>query len=96
MDLHIKFDNICQLYVEAFMRKHEFFDEDNGEYFIHYWVADNVGTMLYINDYIIDFNDIRYDIDNDVSKDKFFEWYDYILENEVKINYKSYLSGFRK
>ena len=95
MNLQDKFESIAQLYVEAFLRKHGFFDDETGEYAEYDWVADNVGGILVVADRYIGFDDIRHDIDNAIPKDEFFEWYDYCVENEANINYKSFLMGAR-
>ena len=93
MNLQQKFESIVELYVEAFLRKHGFFDDETGEYSEYDWVADDVGTILEVADRYISFDDIRHDIDNAIPKDRFFEWYDYCVENESKINYRSFLMG---
>ena len=48
-----------------------------------------------IGDYYFDFQDIKLDIDEDVPEPIILEWYDFSLENEVKVNYKSWLKGYR-
>lgn len=90
-----KFENICHAYVESFLRKHNFFYEENGEYSDYEWVGDEVGGILCVADYYISFDDIRRDIDECVNKKLYFEYYDYVLENDKRINYKSYLMGAR-
>lgn len=93
--LKIKYEAICELYVEFFMRKHGFFDEKNGEYYDYSWVGYEIGGILCLADYFINFDDMRRDIDEEVPKDKYFEYYDHCIETERKINYKSYLMGVR-
>ena len=44
------------------------------------WVADEVGTVACFGDYFFDFTDIKYDIDNEVPKEKFLEYYDASLD----------------
>ena len=95
MNLQQKFESIAQLYVEAFLRKHGFFDDDTGEYSEYSWVANDAWTILEVADRYISFDDVRDDIDNAIPKDRFFEWYDYCVENESKINYRSFLMGTR-
>jgi len=95
MTLQDKFQGITKLYVEAFLRKHDFFDDETGEYYDYEWVADEVGGILCVSDYFFGFDDIRYDIDNAIQKDTFFAWYEYCVENEKKVNYKSYCKGAR-
>lgn len=95
MNLKTKFQQVCMDYLGAFMRKHGFFDENTGEYADFDWVGDEIGGIANIADHFINFDDIRRDIDEEVSKDKYFEYYDYCVENESRINYKSYLMGAR-
>lgn len=91
MNLQPKFESITKQYVEAFLRKHGFFEEEDGEYCEYDWVADEVGGILCLADYFINFDDIRRDIDNCVQKDKFLEWYYFCLEGDTTINYKNWL-----
>lgn len=76
-------------YRKSFEKKHNLTFE--------YWVNDEVGTIAGFNNgmYYIDFRDMKLDIDNDVEKNKFFEWYDYTLEEHYRkqpiINYKTFL-----
>ena len=83
-----EYEKIVSKYVEAFEKKHSMeFD---------FWVADLVGTVsCFQNEYYISFEDIRLDLDNDINKDMFFEWYDLSLElamaNKPVINYYNYL-----
>jgi hypothetical protein len=95
MNLQQKFESVVELYVEAFLRKHGFFDDDTGEYLEYSWAGCNIGTIIEVADRYIAFDDIRHDIDHAIPKDRFFEWYEYCLENETKINYKSFLMGAR-
>jgi len=90
MSLKSKFDKIANKYLKKFMEKHGFENPDM------WWVAGMVGTTLFVNDYFLNFEDIRYDLDNEIEKEMLFEWYYYNLEKqEYNINYKSYLSGGR-
>lgn len=91
-----KYAQICEEYVLAFMRKHSFYCDRTGEYYDYDWVADDIGGILCVADYHIGFDDIRIDIDNEIHKSVYFEYYEYCLENESKINYKSYLKGARE
>lgn len=94
MILQQQFSTVCQAYVETFFRKHGLM-EDSGEYFDYDWVADETGGILTVGDYFINFDDIRRDVDESVAKGWFFKWYNYNLENETSINYKSWLKGYK-
>ena len=63
--------NVCREYVRAFIEKHEL-DTLNYE---DYWINNDPGTIICLNDMYIDMENLRYDIDNDIPKDKFEEWY---------------------
>ena len=73
-------------YTALFMAKHDLRECD--------WIRDNVGTTCSIGDYFIDFNDIRFDIDNHCEKNLFFEWYDETLALAITgdsvINYENW------
>ncbi len=77
----------AELYIKAFEEKHELQFE--------FWVADDIGTIANFNDYYIDYEVIRHDIDNNIKKGKFLEWYDLVVGKEFTINYTSFLKGAR-
>lgn len=90
----IKLDYIdaCNRYVAEFCRKHDFKNPD------WYWVGGQIGTVLALNDYFIDFQDIRYDIDEQIPTFKYWDWYEASLKRaelgiKGEINYKSYCEG---
>lgn len=91
MDLKTNYEKIVQNYLEVFCQK------QNCEFM--YWIADEVGGVAcFVNEYFISFNDIRYDIDNNIEKGTIFKWYDeieYSIENKKIINYQSYCQGFK-
>lgn len=90
MELNKKLNRAIIAYEQAFLNQMGF-DEEISE---TYW-ASRPGTILFINDYFFSFEDMRLIVDNDIPKEKVFEWYNYSVENESKINLKSYLSGAR-
>ena len=85
------YEAVCGRYVEEFCRKHDFVDYES------YWVGGQVGTVLVLNDYFIDFNDLRYDIDEQIPTFKYWDWYDASLKRAElglnDLNYKSYCEG---
>lgn len=93
--LQSRFKAICEEYLHAFMRKHEFCDDETGEYSYAYWIGDDVGGIVEISDYFIPFNDIRIDIDKCVPKDVYFKYYDYSIYGDGRANYENYLKGVR-
>jgi len=81
-------DNCINKYVELFEKKHEI--EFN------FWIRNIHGSVaIYSDFYSIDFLDIRLDLEKDVPKDKFFDWYELTLELAMKskpiINYSTFL-----
>lgn len=88
------FEGLCELYLRIFCNKQELEYEENA------WIG-RVGEVAMIGDYFINFHDLRYDIDNDVPKGVYFEWYDYdtrcaMAECTRKINYPSWAKGAPK
>ena len=93
MTLKEKYNALQKEYIEAFMRKHGFI-EDNGDYF-DYNIGGQQGEHVNISDYFLSYDDIRMDIDKEVVKDVFFDYYNHCIENESNVNYNSYLMGAR-
>ena len=90
--LQSKWLEVCDDYITAFCEKHS--------YILDYdcWVANNPGTVACISDMFVSMEDIRYDIDNKVTEDKFEKWYWknlelYELGVEHWMNYSSYCKG---
>jgi len=75
-------------YLKAFEKKQELIFEG--------WVNNEIGTIAEFNhgSYYIDFQDIKFDIDNNIKVGKFFDYYDLRLDNYNKdkqqINYKTF------
>ena len=83
MKLKTKYEKIVEQYLIAFVEKQDL-DIDNC-----YWVADRVGEILSVNEqYYFDFNDIRFDVDNDVKAELILKWQD---EEKYTVNYENYL-----
>jgi len=61
----------------------------------HWWVADEIGGVLYINDYFFNLSDIVDYIKYRYTKNKMFANYDYQmklrLKNEIPINIKNWI-----
>ena len=91
MKLKTKYEKIVEQYLIAFVEKQEL-DIENCE-----WVADRVGELLAVNEqYYFHFDDIRFDVDNNVKERLIFRWQDESLDNyfkkkNYKINYENYL-----
>ena len=96
MKLKTKYEKIVEQYLIAFVEKQEL-DIENC-----YWVADRVGEILSVNEqYYFCFNDIRFDVDNNVKERLIFRWQDESLDNyskkkKYKINYENYIKWTTK
>lgn len=93
--LKTEYADIVGDYCQLFCQKHGF------DYCPDEWVGGDVGGVLQVNDdYFFNFDDMRYDIDNDVEKGVFMEWYEYSVEVEFvegtrNVNYRSWCMGYR-
>ena len=45
-----------------------------------WWIGDDPGTIAQIGDYFVGIHEMRYLVDNNISPDVFFKWYDYSLD----------------
>lgn len=93
-----RYENAVHEYCHAFCEKHGYHYDPNE------WVCDGIGTTVLIGDYYISFDDIRYDIDNNVPEDVFIKYYDYTLQisslddgtGKMKnVNYPHFIKGLR-
>lgn len=83
---------ICNAYLKAFCKKHEYSYEPDM------WVGSDPGTIANVCDMFVSMDDIRYDIDHDIPEGIFAEWYwkgidVYELTGEHYMNYPSYCKG---
>lgn len=85
------YENACNAYMRAFCEKHDFSVEDA------YWVGDDVGGILNVDDMDFDMETIRTDIDEDAPEEELFKWYDYILDalefKLTKPNFHAWVHG---
>ena len=81
-------------YMEAWCDKHDYqYEEDM-------WVGDDYGGICAVGDLFVSFDDVRYDVDNDLPEEIFEDWYWYSLEIEElgcekNVNLRSYAMGCR-
>ena len=91
MKLKNKYEKIVNEYLQIFVKKQDL-DIENC-----YWVADKIGEILSVNEqYYFNFDDIRFDVDNNVKERLIFRWQDESLDNyfkkkKYKVNYENYL-----
>lgn len=81
-------DLVIEKYVKLFEKKHDVYFE--------FWVLDRTGTIAcFSNEYYIDFDDLRLDLEENISKKMFFAWYELALnlglKNEPIINYRTFI-----
>jgi len=55
----------------------------------YYWIAEDVGGVLAVNDYFFSIDDIVNFIKYHYSKDLMFEYYDYALDYHLQTKHKS-------
>lgn len=72
----------------------EFCDKHDLSY--EFSVGNDSVDIFLISDYFFSLSDIYFDLKSNQFKGKIIEWYNYLLENEVNINYYSYCMGLRK
>ena len=59
-------------------------------------VGEDSIDIFSISNYFFSLSDIYFDLKSNQPKGKIIEGYDYLLDNEVNINYYSYCMGLRK
>ena len=91
-----QFEEVCKAYFDAFVKRHDLVSAD--------WVGPGVCEIVCANDEVfLDFDDIRYDVDNaaSLSVNEIWDWADYCLRLEYlecpkKINFPSWCKGAPK
>ena len=82
-NLRNDYEDACNNYITEFVRISEFDFEG--------WICNDVGEIAFFGDYVINFSDIVYIVDNDVPVDIFVNWYWFSVEYEkCKINLQNY------
>lgn len=92
-ELKKDWEKLTNEYVKNFCEKHEISFEEE-----YMWVADVVGGIVNVGDYFIDFSIIKYDIDNNISEEKFDKWYwksleVYQITEENYLSYEAFCKG---
>ena len=91
-----QFEEVCKAYLDAFVKRHDLVSAD--------WVGPGVCEIVCANgEVFLDFDDIRYDVDNaaSLSVNEIWDWVDYCrrleyLECPKKINFPSWCKGAPK
>lgn len=76
-------------YTKLFCLKHGFNYESDM------WVSGEIGSIICISDMFINFSDIRLDLEKNVTKGIFSEWYWTVVDKRPYINYNSWVMGLR-
>lgn len=87
----------CERIKEAFISKYYIYETLDRESIDDFWVGDDIGGVICINDYFHNLKDMVDALILDCPREKFFEWYDYSLENYEKkdaihYNLKSFMA----
>ena len=86
-----KYEKIVNEYLQIFIEK-QGFDADDC-----YWIGNKIGEILSVNEqYHFSFDDIRFDVDNNVEAGAIIDWQDESIDNyfkkkKHKVNYENYL-----
>ena len=81
-----RYEKLVEIYIDQFCKKHEVE--------LEFWIGDQVGETACIASYFLQFEDIRHDIDNGISKSKIWDWLGNAGESdEHRMNYRNYLNG---
>ena len=72
--LKTNYKNAVHDYSKKFCNSYGYVYEPNE------WVADDVGGVLMVGDWYVNFNTIKYCVDNDVPKEEFTDWYEYCMD----------------
>lgn len=92
MTLKQQYFSIVLKYTKKFCKKHDIEFE--------YWAAGDIGTVAFMADYFFNFDDMRFDIDEDIPVGKITEWYEEGVENSIEDklwpNYKNWLKMEKK
>ena len=82
------YNDACNSIIQAFCEKQGFDYQDA------WWVADIVGSVISIGDFTFDFQDVIYDLKNNVPKGRIIAYFDYTMETHFAgkklVNYKTF------
>jgi len=87
-NLRKTYENSVKEYLSQFIIKHDFPE-------LEFWVGDEIGGIAQIGDYYFNFQDIKLDIDDNIPEPTILDWYEYSVENEIKVSFKKWLDGRR-
>lgn len=73
-----RYEELAEEYRKALIK--QFYPDEEVPYGDSYWVGDEIGGILELNEDFFDFDTIRYIVDNDVQYDTWEDWYQYCKE----------------
>lgn len=86
-----RWTDICNEYLKEFCDRHDY------TYHPCDWIGGEVGGIIEIADMFVTMDNIRYDVDNNITVDKFSDWYWNSVEHSELglkyMNYPSYCKG---
>ena len=82
------YEKAVKNYTDLFITKHDLPE-------IEFWVGGEIGGIVLIGDYYFNFSDIKIDIDQNIEEKTLFEWYDFAVEKESTVSYRSWIKGYR-
>ena len=95
------YEGVAEYYAREF--RHKYYEDIIDESDIDsYWIGDEKGTTLYVNDNYYDYETIRYAVDNNVPEKTLFEWYDYccslwVVDRDIKTpTLNEWCNGYKK
>lgn len=74
-DLKELYNKVVEEYCTEFCKKYGFDDYEQSM-----WVTGEIGGILSVSDYFINFNTIKFCVDNNVSWYEFVKWYNYCID----------------
>lgn len=87
-DLKEAYEKVCNDYLDLFCKKQGIIFEG--------WVSDQIGGIVFCDEYFFSFPDIVWDVNSDQPKGLIMDWYHENMElPEKSINYFSYTKGLR-
>jgi len=79
-----RYEWIVNTYTDQFCKTHDVE--------LEHWVGGRVAEVACISSYFLQLDEIRYDIDNEVTKGKIWEWCELMSETmDYKISYRNFL-----
>ena len=76
VSLKDKFTKLARKYTLNFLELY-FYGDEPEQLPEFWWVGDEIGGMLVVNDYYFSFDEVRLCVDKNIPENELFEWYEY-------------------